>query len=547
MEEDVGQWRAGRACCFSPCATLLAESQRSIGSVEPLGQARFGSVNSSQSDEGLYSPQENLSLGKMSVSRMHSLPNDSYMFRPVRPASAPYPLPEVEPNEGNPYLGSVSSVHSQPCVGSSLLQVPGACPQVQYSNHSLPRIRPPHLCPSPTINRPLYRQVAVKNESVDVQSCDSKENLERWSSDSLHLKVPLSGNLTLPVPRLSAPNSPQGSPLVLRRARALSLRTPRHTYGQHCAPRRPLGLARRHSSSSSDSDGPGPDSSALDRATDPADEEVRRINSSARGWKGRRPSQARCHSLSPYTSLGAPPPPAPLKNCSSATSLLARGPEGPKVSVDPVGLLPKPPSRTDVTRRHSVEICPTADGRPAIRDRSTRSSYHGPPSAPACPPDHRKVKMSPPCISIDPPLEAELSAPTVPLTKSTESTMLLRRRTPSCDSALQRDSLDLQDQQPLIEPLPKAERRPSRHDERLPVPQFSFDQSDLSSLSSMSEVLSDSDQSTHSSSFDTRLEGGANIRPSEDLAGTVAGSPLRKRGLIRIAGTRDTEADDSVV
>ena len=37
-----------------------------------------------------------LSPRKMSVSRMHSLPNDSYMFRPVRPASAPYSLEEVE-------------------------------------------------------------------------------------------------------------------------------------------------------------------------------------------------------------------------------------------------------------------------------------------------------------------------------------------------------------------------------------------------------------------------------------------------------------------
>ncbi|XP_029692322.1 voltage-dependent T-type calcium channel subunit alpha-1H isoform X3 [Takifugu rubripes] len=40
--------------------------------------------------------RDQLSPRKMSVSRMHSLPNDSYMFRPVRPASAPYPLEEVE-------------------------------------------------------------------------------------------------------------------------------------------------------------------------------------------------------------------------------------------------------------------------------------------------------------------------------------------------------------------------------------------------------------------------------------------------------------------
>lgn len=50
--------------------------------------------------------QENLlSPRKMSVSRMHSLPNDSYMFRPVRPASAPYPLQEVQPTQAYLELG----------------------------------------------------------------------------------------------------------------------------------------------------------------------------------------------------------------------------------------------------------------------------------------------------------------------------------------------------------------------------------------------------------------------------------------------------------
>lgn len=51
--------------------------------------------------------QENLlSPRKMSVSRMHSLPNDSYMFHPVRPASAPYPLQEVEPTQAYLELGT---------------------------------------------------------------------------------------------------------------------------------------------------------------------------------------------------------------------------------------------------------------------------------------------------------------------------------------------------------------------------------------------------------------------------------------------------------
>lgn len=45
---------------------------------------------------------------KVSVSRMLSLPNDSYMFRPVAPASAPHPhrLQEVEMET---YLGTTSS------------------------------------------------------------------------------------------------------------------------------------------------------------------------------------------------------------------------------------------------------------------------------------------------------------------------------------------------------------------------------------------------------------------------------------------------------
>lgn len=40
--------------------------------------------------------QNLLTVRKISVSRMHSLPNDSYMFRPVTPAKAPFPLHEVE-------------------------------------------------------------------------------------------------------------------------------------------------------------------------------------------------------------------------------------------------------------------------------------------------------------------------------------------------------------------------------------------------------------------------------------------------------------------
>lgn len=45
---------------------------------------------------GLRDPQNLLTLRKISVARMHSLPNDSYMFRPVMPAKPPFPLHEGE-------------------------------------------------------------------------------------------------------------------------------------------------------------------------------------------------------------------------------------------------------------------------------------------------------------------------------------------------------------------------------------------------------------------------------------------------------------------
>lgn len=65
-------------------------------------------------DGGSFQPKDDsLSLQKMSVSRMHSLPNDSYMFRPVRPASAPYPLPEDGPIGSSLHLGNVLTIHGR--------------------------------------------------------------------------------------------------------------------------------------------------------------------------------------------------------------------------------------------------------------------------------------------------------------------------------------------------------------------------------------------------------------------------------------------------
>uniref|UniRef100_A0A8C4IYR1 Calcium channel, voltage-dependent, T type, alpha 1H subunit a n=1 Tax=Dicentrarchus labrax TaxID=13489 RepID=A0A8C4IYR1_DICLA len=158
---------------------------------------------SNKEEEVQYGDQDLLSPRKMSVSRMHSLPNDSYMFRPVRPASAPNPLEEVD-------LSSVTSVHSQPCDSRALLQVPDVSPVHPRSppTLTLPRIAPPTPSPSP---RALRRQVAVKVDSVEFQGCEQQErpNPIQLPSPS---PSPLSPHTSSPSP---LPPPPPSSPSAL--------------------------------------------------------------------------------------------------------------------------------------------------------------------------------------------------------------------------------------------------------------------------------------------------------------------------------------------
>ncbi|TRY59084.1 hypothetical protein DNTS_008394 [Danionella cerebrum] len=345
------------------------------------------------------------------VSRMHSLPNDSYMFRPVRPASAPYPLEEVESSQGYLELGSITSVHSQPCESHSLLQVPGVPPQPQFN--CLPKIPPPLPSPTHSIGRTLRRQKGITT-----------------------------GSFKLNVPRITGPTVSQ-SPLLPPRG---------HSHGQHKITSQTPSLASSSRSAS-------PSGSMFD----PADEEVRNINSTARLWMGVK-SEARSHSLSPYTNSG-PLLPIPVKNCSSAANLTIK--DSKKCfSVDTEGFLEKPYSPED-HRRHSIEICSSVDE--GMFGQEPGEKRHAPTRGKSL---HipRKKKMSPPCISIEPPCEPDPPASHAPMKKLSESSMLLRRRTPSYDLALQRDSLDLPESQLSTQPLIKVERHPSHCAEYLSLP-----------------------------------------------------------------------------
>ncbi|XP_051994917.1 voltage-dependent T-type calcium channel subunit alpha-1H-like isoform X1 [Xyrauchen texanus] len=450
-------------------------SKVSAGSCSgPEGRATYVGPHpdSPGQDEKMQRTQE-----KMSVSRMHSLPNDSYMFRPVRPASAPYPLEEVEPSHGYLELGSITSVHSQPCEGHSLLQVPGVPPHFQFNN-SLPRIPPPKPSPNHSIGRALHRQEAIKNDSVDAQSFDSKDNLDRQAGISLKL----------PVPWISGPMSPQGSPLLPPCGH--STRTFQHPHSQHNIPSRPPSQASSSRSTS-------PSGSMFDSA-DPTDEEVCHINSTARLWAGVHP-EARSHSLSPYATSGTLLP-IPVKNCSSAANLGDFKDKDPKkcFSVDTEGFLEKPYG-TDDHRRHSIEICPSVDNELDNEFCQELGEKRHPPVRGKSLHIPRKKKMSPPCISIEPPFETEARASLASMKKLSESSMLLRRRTPSYDLALQQDSMDLPENQLSTQPLIKVERHHCAEYLSLPHP---------TPMNSLSGILC---ETTQPPPFDSRFEESADF------------------------------------
>ncbi|XP_077173314.1 voltage-dependent T-type calcium channel subunit alpha-1H isoform X2 [Paroedura picta] len=431
-------------------------------------------------------PQNLLMVRKISVARMHSLPNDSYMFRPVIPAKAPYPLHEVELEA---YLhksprGSITSVHSQPAGTCSSLTVPWEAlhpttPPPHHDAGGLWKLRPPHtMSQSPSLNRLLCRQEAVQRESLDGQNADSKENKPAEAPENPPLKKLSQSTLgppLFPPPPVSLPGTPplpHASP-----HQPSSISTHKHTFGQHS-------IASRPSSRNSNPD------SSLFESSDPADEEVRHINSSVRGWAHQRDSG----DLSDSPFLSPPLSPFPLKN-GSTTSLTGGNVKEKDLkkfySVDTRGFLAKP-TWADDQRRHSIEICPSVtDGEGSLVESTEErkrlplhleSEYiHG---------VRRKKKMSPPCISIDPPMEEESNTST--RTKASENS-LLRRRTPSCESTAYRDPLELADNQ-AGDQGGKVERRapPVCRGEHLTIPNFSYEQANVGSASGFPDRLSDS-------------------------------------------------------
>ncbi|CAL1588979.1 unnamed protein product [Knipowitschia caucasica] len=391
--------------------------------------------NSPEEEEEQQYKQQDPSSTKMSVSRMHSLPNDSYMFRPVRPASAPYPLEEVE--HSPPHTGSVTSVHSQPCERRSLLQVPDISPIHQPSPPvAPPRIAPP--TPSPE-HRALRRQVAVKVDSVEFQSSEQQGRpnprrvpppLPQPASPCALPPPPPSSPSALAPPSPSSLSLPPPSPLLCS-ALPPPPCSPARLLPPPPSPRLPLrppSLRRARPSL---------------EPRDPTDEEVCHITSAACGQWGEGPehkvTSCRSLSLSPYAppfchdSGPTAPDPALGLASRSALSLIAASTEchlQKGFSTDPQCMLGKTLSAglPDDQRRHSIEVCLpqlvfTSDEAPEPRQRPERV----PVRVQSVGGGHRKKKMSPPCISIHPPPHPG-SPPNL-----SDCSSLLRRRTPSYD------------------------------------------------------------------------------------------------------------------
>uniref|UniRef100_A0A671YLF7 Voltage-dependent T-type calcium channel subunit alpha-1H n=1 Tax=Sparus aurata TaxID=8175 RepID=A0A671YLF7_SPAAU len=357
-----------------------------------------------------YGDQNLLSPRKMSVSRMHSLPNDSYMFRPVRPASAPYPLEEID-------LSSVTSVHSQPCDNRALLQVPDVSPSHPRTppTITLPRIAPPTPSPSPRALRRQVRDAVSERPSPLHLPPPSPSPLPPYTSCPSPLPPPPPSSpsaVSLPPCSPSAFPLPPPSPLPPPPSSPSLLLPPPPSPR---LPLRPPSLRR-----------PRPPSAAS--FCDPADEEVYHITSSAQHrWRDK-------------------------EGGGSALSLLGVGLKDRDfkkgLSADNQGFQDKPTSLSagypDDQRRHSIEV---------YAHRSEKVGQAFPLRVQSVGGGHRKKKMSPPCISIHPPSEREhphIASPP----KLADCSMMLRRRTPSYDLTQHTNTQDVaQMHSPMHTPL----------------------------------------------------------------------------------------------
>uniref|UniRef100_A0A8C2UEZ4 Voltage-dependent T-type calcium channel subunit alpha n=1 Tax=Coturnix japonica TaxID=93934 RepID=A0A8C2UEZ4_COTJA len=369
-----------------------------------------------------------LSVRKPSVGRTHSLPNDSYMFHTSQPLSRPSTasLRDGNPAQHKAHSGSKASVQSQPADTSSLLQIPkDHFHHVRAHDPLVRESKPPVAAPvhSPSAERLLRRQMAIRNDSSD-----SKENLHAELSE-------------LPNPEI---------PNLAAWSRA-SVHTQQHSHNQYNVSKQALTSC---ACVDSYQETPG----------DSMDQEVSETNSSSEPF----PSET-CTASSACSDVQ---PLSPKRNIGNTGSVTLKDLKKYH-SVDTQGLLKKPPSWLDDQRRHSIEIC-SMENSPQHHSTSSSSGFISQvvSEMEGLQGTRQKKKLSPPCISIDPPSEQGLLPRGPHSISPARGDTCLRRRAPSCDS---KDSMDTGDS--LLPDSMSASPTPKK--DLLTLPSFSFDRNEM--------------------------------------------------------------------
>ncbi|NXQ67894.1 CAC1G protein, partial [Quiscalus mexicanus] len=384
-----------------------------------------------------------LSVRKPSVGRTHSLPNDSYMFQPPYSSPCPASLGNRKPAHHKSQSGSKASVQSQPADTSSLLQIPkDHFHHVRAHDHlvgeSKPRVS--QQAHSPSAERLLRRQMAIRNDSLD-----SKENLHTEVSELSDPNVPT-------VPKEESPVALMPSEVnELAAWSRASVHTQQHSHNQY-------NISKQAPVSCACAD------SYQETPEDSMDQEASEKNSSSEPF-----TSETCTALS-ACSEGQPL--TPKRNVGNTGNVILKDLKKYH-SVDTQGLLKKPPSWLDDQRRHSIEIC-SIENSPQHHSTSSSSGFISQVvSEMECLQGTRqKKKLSPPCISIDPP-DGQSLVPRGPHSISPASgDVCLRRRAPSCES---KDSVDIGDSL-----LPDSmSTSPTPKKDLLTLPSFSFDQTEM--------------------------------------------------------------------
>ncbi|XP_026717155.1 voltage-dependent T-type calcium channel subunit alpha-1G isoform X11 [Athene cunicularia] len=421
--------------CTNPMQ-IKVDSQLSLA--YPMADLR------SKDDTLTLSPSKDLlSVRKPSVGRTHSLPNDSYMFQPPYSSPCPASLGERNPAHHKSQSGSKASVQSQPVDTSALLQIPkDHFHHVRAHDHLVreSKAQVSQQVHSPSAERLLRRQMAIRNDSLD-----SKENLHTEVSELSDPNVP-----AVPKEESSVALTPSEAQELAAWSRA-SVHTQQLSHNQY-------NISKQAPASCACAD------SYQETPGDSMDQEVSEINSSSEPFTSETcTASSACSEVQPLS---------PKRNIGNTGNVTLKDLKKYH-SVDTQGLLKKPPSWLDDQRRHSIEIC-SMENSPQHHSTSSSSGFISQvvSEMEGLQGTRQKKKLSPPCISIDPP-DGQSLLPRGPHSISPASgDICLRRRAPSCES---KDSMDIGDSL-----LPDSmSTSPTPKKDLLTLPSFSFDQTEM--------------------------------------------------------------------